>query len=49
MNKKIKETIRVIPQKAYTPQAHPMQHRLDAFRTIPSLVTPNPHFTPIGK
>jgi hypothetical protein len=35
--------------KPYAPQAHPMQHRLDAFRTIPSLVTPNPHFTPRGK
>ena len=49
MNKKIKQTIQVIPQRVYAPQAHPMQHRLDAFRAIPSLVTPNPHFTPKGK
>jgi hypothetical protein len=35
--------------KPYAPQAHPMQHRLDAFRAIPSLVTASPHLTPIGK
>jgi hypothetical protein len=35
--------------KPYAPQAHPQQARIDAIRDIPSLVTTNPHFTPIGK
>ena len=49
MIKKVKEVIQVIPQKVYTPAPHPQQHRIDAIRVVPSLVTPNPHFTPIGK
>jgi hypothetical protein len=46
-----KKAVVITPKidKPYAPQAHPMQHRLDAFRAIPSLVTPNPHFTPKGK
>jgi hypothetical protein len=49
MIKKIKETIQVIPQKVYTPAPHPQQARIDDIRIIPSLVTPNPQFTPKGK
>jgi len=35
-------------EKPYTPVAHPMQHRLDIYRAVPSLVTA-PTYTPIGK
>jgi hypothetical protein len=48
-SKRAKETIKVIPQKVYAPQAHPQQARIDEMRVIPSLVTTNPHFTPKGK
>jgi len=37
------------PLKAYTPAPHPQQARIDDIRIIPSLVTPNPQFTPKGK
>jgi hypothetical protein len=35
--KKVKEVIKA--SKLYAPKPHPMQHRLDEFRAIPSLVT----------
>lgn len=53
--KKVKETIQVIqviqviPQRVYTPAPHPMQHRLNSFREIPSLVTTNTQHAPKGK
>ena len=49
MIKKVKETIQVIPQRVYKPAPHPQQSRIDAIRVVPSLVTPNPQFTPKGK
>ena len=35
-------------EKPYTPVAHPMQHRLDIYRAVPSLVTAPKHL-PLGK
>jgi len=35
-------------EKPYTPVAHPMQHRLDIYRAVPSLVTAPKHL-PSGK
>ena len=49
MIKKVKETVRVIDLRAYTPAPHPQQARIDSIRVVPSLVTPNPQFIPRGK
>jgi len=50
MKKKVKETTTVMhTSKPYVPAPHPQQARIDDIRVIPSLVTPNPQFTPRGK
>jgi len=35
--KKEKKVVPVFTFKPYNPKPHPMQHRIDDFRTIPSL------------
>ena len=37
---KKKDIIELPPAKPYQPAPHPMQHRIDEFRKIPSLWTP---------
>ena len=49
MKKKQTPTATPMQAKPYVPAPHPQQARIDAIRVIPSLVTRNPHFTPIGK
>lgn len=48
--KKVQQTTTAMQTtNPYKPAPHPQQHRIDAIRVVPSLVTPNPHFTPKGK
>lgn len=49
MKKKLQPTPAPKPMKAYKPQPHPQQARLDAIRAIPSLVTTHTHLIPNGK
>ena len=49
VKKQVRETIQVIPQRVYIPAPHPQQHRIDAIRVVPSLVTCNPELAPKGK
>ncbi len=49
MKKKAQALKPVRIDKPYAPQAHPQQARIDEFRSLPSLVTPNPQFIPKGK
>ena len=51
--KKVRQQTRmgtvVAPSKTYVPAPHPQQHRIDAIRVVPSLVTCNPELAPKGK
>lgn len=49
MKKVLQTTTAMHTTKPYVPAPHPQQARIDSIRVLPSLVTPNPHFTPKGK